>query len=91
MEETYIRGKIRKITIGTNPIDAIAAPIGLTIKDFKVVEIVHDKNYLEQFGREKFLVIAENKEKVRFVWKEAVDVPCLLEYYDPKEMPEDHI
>jgi hypothetical protein len=87
----HIRGKIRKITVGPDPINAMACAIDLIVRGLRVVEIVHDKNYLNKTGREKILVIVENKDKIRFIWKEFVDVPFTLEYGDPEGAPEDHV
>jgi hypothetical protein len=88
-----IRGKIRKITIGTNPKDAIAHVVDLKkeYRGLRVVEIIQDHDYLTKYGKEKAIVICENAQKVRFIWKEVIGVAFVLEYGDPEGNPIDYI
>lgn len=88
-EFTPPTGIIRKIIFGTNPKDGKALVNGQYIetRKAKVVDIIKDTNYFKQTGKEKFYVILENKEKVRFTWQEITDVPTTVEYGDPGEQP----
>lgn len=87
-----IRGKIRKITMGPDPLNGLAFAVDQTKGvPGKIVEIKDDKNYLMQTGREKILVIVENYENVVYVWKEIFNVPFVLEFGNPKEFPVNHV
>ncbi len=81
-----VKGKIRKVTAGVNPMQAKAVTVGTELGSLqsKIVEIVQDKNHLVRYGVEKFLVIIENKEGNRYVWNEITGLPTVVEYFDPK-------
>lgn len=87
--EGIVRGKIRKITIGQNPMatKAVAIDSPAVINKSVVVEILQDKNYLAEFGIEKYLCIAENKQGIRYIWNEVIGLPVVVEYFDPKDEP----
>lgn len=93
MEEEIVsqRGRIRKITVGTNPKDgkAIVADRIFNIDghDSKVVDIIKDTNFFKQTGKEKFLIIMLNDKKIKYVWGEITDMPTWVEYGDPQSEP----
>lgn len=86
-------GKIRKIVLGQNPKnEGKAIMVGTVVGHLQseIVEILRDKNYFVQTGKEKFLVYMKNKEGLKYLWNEVIDIPVLIEYSDPKERPENH-
>lgn len=88
MEENVSKGFIRKITVGRDPLNGGKA---FQVGGFgpgvgsKVINIVHDHNYLLQYGREKYLIVAEDDQKRKFVWDEIIDMPVVVEYSKPGE------
>lgn len=87
--DPIIRGNIRKLTLGTDPINAKAVGVGTYIRglDSTIVEILRDNNYFIQTSKEKFLVYIENSQKIKYLWNEIIDVPVVIEYSDPKADP----
>lgn len=84
-----VTGIIHKIIVGSNPKDGMAFAVGNFIesRQAKVVEINRDHNFFKQTGKEKFYVLLENKENIKFVWNEITDMPTFVQYGDPKDTP----
>lgn len=86
---SVVRGTIRKLVFGSNPKDALGSSVGFhsPTTGLTVTKILHDTDYLLQTGKEKFLVLVTNKEKIEFVWKEIIAIGVVVEYDDPKGQP----
>lgn len=51
--------------------------------DSKIVEIISDNDYLLEYGETRFLIIAEDKNKVKWVCSEVVGLPHKIQYEKP--------
>ena len=64
---------IRKITVGTDPKDAMAFQLGQYIgrRDlgFKITYIKEDSQHYEEFGITRYTVYVSNGEEVEVEWK----------------------
>jgi hypothetical protein len=72
-------GLIRKIIIGQSPKDALAYFVGMKAGSGKVSDIVLDEQYLEDFGKTRYLVYLSNEEGTS-LWKAIEEMPCLIEF-----------
>ncbi len=79
-------GKIRKITLGVSPKDAMAfetkKPAGHT--EYVISQILEDKNSFHLFGKTRFLVyIKKLGVEGEWLWKSFIDVSISIEYEFP--------
>ena len=75
-----IRSKIRKITIGENPMNAMAFQVGKLMNDGYVIsDIVEDTNNIHIYGCVRYLVFTE-KDKKSSLWKSFERLPISIEY-----------
>ncbi len=80
--------QIRKIAFGQNPLNgALAFTHGKEFnhegKWFKVSSIEEDAQYFAEYGSMRYNVylIPMKKGAEEFVWKSAINVPVVIEYY----------
>jgi hypothetical protein len=83
------KGNIRKVTIGPDPLKAMAFEVDREYRsgmDRKIVitQIVEDIEHFHSTGMIRFLVEAKDKQGNLFVWKEFENMPFLLEYSLPE-------
>ena len=91
MNDGIIRGKILKVTIGPDPKNGLAFMVNQRYRTFEITDIALDKNFLQEHGKEKILIIAKNDQGVEWIWKELVGIPYMLDYFDPKDQPVNHV
>lgn len=85
------KGKIRKITIGIDPVlHGMSFEVGRQHRaggtnTATITQIVEDFEHWKNFGVKRFLVEAkeDNSTSEPFVWKEFESMPVLIEYSIP--------
>lgn len=84
MEKTNI-GRIRKITIGQDPLKAMSYEVKKTFRtpegDLTITEIVEDQSSYYFFGNVRYLVYVEKPDKTNVLWKAFESMPVTIECF----------
>jgi hypothetical protein len=77
-------GKIRKIVLGTNPVQGLSFVVGNEVRrgTGKIVSsIIEELNNYHKFGVVRYWVYyKDNGSDKEYVWKSFVNIPVLIEY-----------
>ena len=71
---------IRKIIIGTDPLNAMAYYIGQRAGEAKVDTIILDDKYLHTYKQKRYLIYIKHPSDGVMLWTSVEDVPVLIEY-----------
>ena len=85
VSNTLSGGHIRKISYGQSGKDSqVTYQVGNG-----VASIMHDDEYWDLYGKRRFLVMKLTKDgKEAYIWKELLDIPIEVEYFDPDRKDE---
>ena len=78
-------GKIRKIVLGTNPVQGMAIVVGITEVNlkgqvFKVSQIIESTDNFFLFGSVRYFVFYRIGNGQERLWKSFINVPISIEY-----------
>lgn len=79
----YAKGRIFKLSIGNDLKNYFVLGFDNKEIDSIIVDIIEDTNYLMKNGVNKYLIIVEDKKKVKWLWTEVVGLPHMIQHAKP--------
>ena len=82
-------GHIRKVSYGqSGKTSQVYYAVG---GNDNIIAIINDDDYFNVYSKRRFLVMKKSKDQEAYIWKELLDIPIDIEYFDPDRMPKQSV